>query len=338
MELRVSRDRIAVCEAVQTEPPGELAEDAALLRVDRFGLSANNVSYAAMGDELGYWRVFPAPAGWGLVPAWGYATVVDSRVEGVAVGDQVSGLVPMAEHLTVRPAVGRFGFADTASHRAELSRVYNQYLPAGDADDLQLIMRPLFGTAVLLDLALADAGDSGTVVLTSASSKTAYGLAHLLRRRDVPVAGLTSAGHVEWVRALGLYDPVLAYDDVAALPPATALVDFTGDHELLHRLHVQLAPTLRRSILVGFTRWHADRDGDPEPPGPQPAFFFAPDEMVRRGRELASAYVEAWPGFAPLAERATRIERVSGPERVAALWSSLVAGSADPAASYIASL
>jgi hypothetical protein len=244
----------------------------------------------------------------------------------------------MAQHLAVRPAVGRVGFADTAPHRQQLSPAYNRYLPAGDGDDLQLIMRPLFGTAVLLDLALADAGHSGAVVLTSASSKTAYGLAHLLRRRDLPVAGLTSAGHVEWVHALGLYDTVLAYEGIDELPPATVLVDFTGDHALVHRLHAQLAPTLVRSILVGFTRWQAERDGDPQPPGPQPEFFFAPDEMVRRRRELASAYVEAWSSFAPLAERATRIERVSGPERVAALWRSLVEGRADPAASYIASL
>ena len=69
MELRVRRDRIAHCEAVDSEPPNELREDAALLRVDRFGLSANNVTYAVLGDQLGYWRLFPAPSGWGLVPA-----------------------------------------------------------------------------------------------------------------------------------------------------------------------------------------------------------------------------------------------------------------------------
>jgi hypothetical protein len=56
------------------------------------------------------------------------------------------GLVPMGRYVTVRPAPHPLGFVDAAPHRAELSRVYNQYLSVeGKGDEAALVMRPLFG-------------------------------------------------------------------------------------------------------------------------------------------------------------------------------------------------
>jgi hypothetical protein len=336
-ELRVRRDRISDCAVVDRGPPGPPADGEALLRVERFGLSANNVTYAALGDRLGYWRLFPAPPEWGLVPAWGYATVTASRAEGVAEGDQVFGLTPMAQHLLARPVAQRVGFVDEVPHRAELSPVYNQYLPAGEADDLALVMRPLFGTSVLLDLVLSEAGVHDRVALTSASSKTAYGLAHLLHSRGISVVGLTSAARLHWVRGLRLYDDVRAYEELSVLAPAAVLVDFTGDSSLVRRLHEHFGTALERSILVGFTHWDANRDESP-PPGPEPTFFFAPAEIARRGGKLGPAYAAAWASFAPVAERSVEIERVTGAERLATLWHILAAGRADPAVAYVASV
>ena len=342
-ELRVRRDDLAVCEVVEGEPlRDDLAEGEAQLLVERFALSANNVTYGAMGEQLGYWRLFPAPGGFGRIPAWGYARVAASRSPALAEGQRVFGLVPMATYFTVRPAAHPIGFVDAAPHRAELSRVYNQYLPVeGEGDDAALVMRPLFGTSVLLDLVLSEAGFSGarTVVLTSASSKTAYGLAHLLRGRPVETVGLTSASRRAWVEGLGLYDTVLAYDELASLhvPAGAVLVDFAGDRAVVRGVHEQLGDALRRSILVGFTHWQAEADEAPLP-GPRPEFFFAPDEMARRGRELGQRYAEAWSEFAPVAERTMRIERVAGGDELVRVYRALVAGSADPAVGYVVSL
>ena len=337
MELRVRRDRIDECELVEGEPAGDPDAGEAVLAVERFALTANNVTYAVVGDRLGYWDLFGGPAGWGVVPAWGYATVTASRAEGVAEGDRVFGIVPMAQELRVRPLAGGTGFADASPHRSSLSPFYNRYFPAVDAEDIDLIMRPLFGTAVLLDLALTESEEPGPVVLTSASSRTAYGLAHLLKKRGVTVYGLTSPQRAEWVAGLGLYDAVHAYDDVDLLDRATAVVDFAGDRELLRRLHAHLDPGLRRSIRVGFTHREAAPAASPLP-GPEPEFFFAPDEMVRRGRGLGPVYATAWADFAPVVARTLRIERVSGGERLIAVWNDLVAGRAEPATGYIASL
>jgi hypothetical protein len=342
-ELRVHRDDLASCELVEGESlRDDLDEGEAQLLVERFALSANNVTYAALGEQLGYWRLFPAPEGWGRIPAWGYARVVGSRSPAVAEGQRMLGLVPMGSYLTVRPAPHAVGFMDAAPHRAELSLVYNQYLSLEDeGDDAALVMRPLFGTSVLLDLVLSERGLGGarTVVLTSASSKTAYGLAHLLRIRRVQTIGFTSATRRAWVEGLGLYDEVLAYDEVGDLgaPESAVLVDFAGDRALVRRLHEQLGDALERSILVGFT--HRQLAADEAPlPGPVPEFFFAPDEMVRRGRELARRYAVAWQEFAPVVKRTMRIERVTDGDELVRVYRELLDGRTDPAVGYVVTL
>jgi len=343
-ELRVRRDELASCELVDGEPlRDDLAEGEAQLLVERFALSANNITYAVMGDAMGYWRVFPATPGWGRIPAWGYARVLASRSPALTEGQRMFGLVPMGTYLTVHPVAHSRGFVDAAPHRAGLSPVYSQYLSVdGEDDDAALVLRPLFGTSVLLDLVLSEAGlrGAGTVVLTSASSKTAYGLAHLLRRQPpLQTIGFTSAARRAWVEGLGLYDAVLAYDRLSDLdvPGRAALVDFAGDRALVRRVHEQLGDALVRSILVGFTHWQAEADKEPAP-GPVPEFFFAPDEMVRRGRELGQRYASAWKHFAPVAERAMRVERVTGGDELVRIYRDLLDGDADPAVGHVVSL
>src|SRR5688572_4898827 len=126
-ELRVRRDELDSCELAEVEPH-ELDDGEAELAVERFALTANNVTYGVFGDQLGYWRLFPAPSEWGCIPAWGYSRVAASRAPDLEEGRRVFGLVPMGTSFTVRPAVHGLGFADTMPHRADLSPVYNQYL------------------------------------------------------------------------------------------------------------------------------------------------------------------------------------------------------------------
>ena len=57
-----------------------LAAGQVRLRIDRFALTANTVTYATTGDLLGYWDFFPTGvAGWGNVPAMGWAEVVEAK-------------------------------------------------------------------------------------------------------------------------------------------------------------------------------------------------------------------------------------------------------------------
>jgi hypothetical protein len=172
-------------------------------------------------------------------------------------------------------------------------------------------------------------------VLTSASSKTAYGLAHLLRERPVRTVGLTSPPRREWVEGLGVYDAVLTYRDAGALTVdgGVVVVDFAGDLELVRAVHDRLRGAVTRSVAVGFT--HGREVGER---APEQEFFFAPDEIMRRGNEFRHGYAEAWRSFAPFAARALRIEHIGDGDALVRAYRTLLAGDADPATAYVVSL
>ena len=113
-QLQVRRSAFAETRTVSVDMPG-LADGEVLLAIDRFAMTANNVSYALSGEMIGYWKFFPVAEPWGLVPVWGFADVVESRCPEVPVGDRVWGFLPMASHLVVRPAaVSDRSFSDGA--------------------------------------------------------------------------------------------------------------------------------------------------------------------------------------------------------------------------------
>jgi hypothetical protein len=103
------------------EPIPTLAAGQVLFRVDRFALTANNVSYALSGDVLGYRRFFPCAEGSGRIPAMGFAEVIRSRHPEVKQGTLCFGFYPMGRHLLIQPgAVSAAQSVDEAPHRARL--------------------------------------------------------------------------------------------------------------------------------------------------------------------------------------------------------------------------
>jgi hypothetical protein len=113
--------------------PEPLGDGEVRLRVDAFGLTANNITYAAAGDMIGYWTFFPAPdtgddVSWGRVPVWGFADVVESRCDAVVEGERLYGYLPMSTELVITPTrVSNGSLTDGAAHRAALPPVYNNY-------------------------------------------------------------------------------------------------------------------------------------------------------------------------------------------------------------------
>jgi len=116
-------------------------------------VTANNITYALLGELFHYWDFFPTESGLGLVPLWGFADVMASRANGVEVGGRVYGYLPPASHLLVRPGrVDARGFRDASAHRQALPSPYNVYAmttgdPAYEAhrEDLLVLYRQLSG-------------------------------------------------------------------------------------------------------------------------------------------------------------------------------------------------
>jgi NADPH:quinone reductase-like Zn-dependent oxidoreductase len=319
------------------EPP-PLDDGQVRLAIESFALTANNITYAVFGEMMKYWDFFPGTDGFGRVPVWGHARVEASAHPDIAVGQRFYGYWPMSTHLTVQAKPGKSGFVDIAPHRQHLAVVYNQYLAVGAADALeahQALLQPLFITAFLIDDQFDEHGFYGarSVILSSASSKTAIALAALLKARGgVTVVGLTSPRNKAFVEGLGFYDQVVLYDDLAsaAIEGPAAFVDFAGDAAVLAGVHNRFGDDLKASILVGGTHWEAPRGGGALP-GPTPAFFFAPDRRAKRLRDWApgefeARYGAAWAGFVADAPRWLKVEVGEGQDAMRAAYLAQVEG------------
>lgn len=352
MITQVHVRKTALTDAVLAEMPlAPLADGAVRLAVESFSVTANNVTYAVAGDSFKYWDFFPAPDGFGIVPMWGHARVIESHCPDIAVGERVYGYLPMASHLDVVPGrISAGGFLDTTDYRQPMSPVYNSYTrlaadpehdPSREAE--RMIFGPLFRTGFLIEYVLRaqDWFGAEQLIVTSASSKTALGLASVARQSSPGIRriGLTSRGNVGFVTATGLYDGVVAYDDLERVPVLRSVsVDFAGNADLLAQVHRHFDAALAHSALVGMTHIEARSTfGGAEPlPGPKPALFFAPDHAVaffkahgpEEGGKLVAA---AWHEFLKAADGTVAIERHKGLEAARTVFSAMVAGQIDPA-------
>ena len=354
MDLEVRRDDLRSVRQRDEDGAPTIADGEALLRVSRFALTANNVTYAVFGDAMSYWKFFPAAEGWGRVPVWGFADVVASSADGVPEGARVYGYLTMSTHVRVRPErVSDGGFVDASEHRAALPPVYNQYrhVEAATAGDEQrtALFQPLFATSFLLDDWLDENERFGAraVVLASASSKTALGLAFLLAaREDVEVVGLTSQANADFVSSVGYFDRTVTYDDISSLPRdvPTAFVDMAGGGAVLADVHRHLAGTLTCSCLVGATHWEESvPSASSDLPGPAPSFFFAPDRVVKRREDwgpggLESRIAAGLETFLASVDRWLRVDERTGLDAAGEMWVDLVDGGVPPDVGYVVAL
>lgn len=341
---------------VQDEPvPGRLAENEVLFRVDSQALTANNISYAATGDSLGYWGFFPADEGWGRIPAMGWGEIIDSAHPDVKVGERVWGWFPYSTHLKILAGdVTRSRIVDISPHRQEYAPVYAQfdrasanpiYDPA--REDHDSLLRGLFMTSWLVEdfLEVNDAFGASACLITSASSKTSIALAVSVKRRGkLESIGITSRGNLAFCESLGCYDKVISYDEVEKLDASqpVVMVDMAGNVTVLSALHRHFGDNMRYSCRIGAT--HYDEGGSvKELPGPRPEFFFAPTHVKRRSEELGGAELmkrmgTAYVGFRESCDGWLRIEHSAGSEEVIQAYGAVLNGQSDPATGQIVSL
>jgi hypothetical protein len=335
--------------ALPVAEPGEV-----VVSIDRFALTANNITYVMFGDRLQYWEFFPAPEGWGRVPVWGFGDVVSSRHDEIEMSERIFGLFPPSTHLSLVPVdVNGRSFVDAAPHRSALPAFYNAYwrvaadpLYQPEHECLIALCRPLFMTAFALDDHLTSAGFFGasSAAISSASSKTAIALAERLRLRDIRTVGLTSTANRGFVESLALYDQVVSYDEVAGLDPSDSwlYVDFAGSGPLRAAVHTTLGEGLRHDCAVGASHW-GDLGNQPDLPGPAPVVFFAPTQVQARtggseASELRESRAAAWRGFLTgVGARITVVEE-SGREAVERVYRQLLTGSSRPDEGHVLSL
>lgn len=334
----------------------ELGKGQALLAIDKFAFTSNNVTYALAGDMLNYWGFFPAPEGWGRVPVWGFGDVVRSNHPSVKVGERYFGYFPMSSYLVVEAdKVGETGFVDVIAHRKGPHPAYNQYTrtstdPTYDVryEDQQMLLRPLFMTSWLIEDFLTDNQFFGarTVVISSASAKTSFGLAYLLNKnRPIrgEIVGLTSPSNADFVRSMGTYDRVELYDRIDRLPrePQVVFVDIAGDPAVRRAVHHHYRDNLKHSCLVGGTHWENARFSSEETlPGAKPQGFFAPGVIEKRVKEwgpggVQERFAKVWREFMGPVSGWIKVSQLRGAADVEQVYRDMLEARARPDIGYV---
>lgn len=349
---RVLVDQQNITKTAFGETEGAPLEDGqARLTLESFALTANNVTYAASGFAIGYWKFFPTDVpGQGLVPVWGVAKVTESRADTLEVGTRLYGFYPMAESLVITPEVSSRGnVTDVAAHRIELPAVYNSYVPVGnttpDQDHIRAVLQPLLATSYLLSDWLEDNDRFGAqqIIVGSASSKTGLGLCKYLAEdaaRDYQIIGLTSARNRDFVVALGACDSVLTYDEIDQVPPVGSVyVDMSGNADVKAALHKHLGAHLKHSAAVGISHWDAFNPAV-ELEGVKPEFFFAPAQIAKRRKEWGPGEIDRRIGeaFARLADEASSWLTVKVHDGLAAapdVYQALAGGTSNPSEGHV---
>ncbi|KAI9092658.1 hypothetical protein DFS34DRAFT_632675 [Phlyctochytrium arcticum] len=290
-----------------------------LVRVDRFGLSANNVTYGLLGQSYQYFDFFPTSEPttttggeirspqYGIVPVWGTATVVASNHAKLQPGARIYGYLPMSQFaildVSTRGLTPQWFYVNRP-HLPDDRKVYNQYFicaqdPFFDPrrEREMMLFRPLYWTSYFLDdyLAVQKYYGARRVVVSSASSKTGFCFAWLAQKRKQQegsldeIVALTSKSNVDFVRRLGFYDQILTYDDLkkegtqSQVP--TIYVDLSGSGQLAQDVQKFYGKeSLVKAMSVGMS--HAD--GNTKSSGflPGTEIFFAPEWMKLRSAEL----------------------------------------------------
>ena len=295
--------RSRLVETDKTQALADLKAGDILVEIESFAFTANNVTYGAAGDTIGYWKFFPATANesgdWGCLPVWGFAEITASKIDGLFIGERIYGYFPPADFLVMSPIkVSPQRFMDGVAHRAELPGVYNNYLlMSGEAnydpssDNVRALLNPLHVTSFCLCDALQSETYLGAsqVLILSASSKTAIGLAQgLADAKDSPkVVGVTSRTNYDFVASLGCYDEIICYDQLGNIDESktTVMVDMSGNRSVLGTLHEALGDNMLNCISVGMTHWETLSDNDPlaaKINRQRSSFFFAPAHVQKR--------------------------------------------------------
>jgi hypothetical protein len=247
---------------------------------------------------------------------------------------------------------------DSAPHREHLLAPYKLYQTAEDAkfkdlsyeeEDYQIATGVLFSTGWGMAQVVALHPKKPTaLILTSASSRTSRAAAFAARHHKLglQVIGLTSPGNLEYTKSLGLYDTVLPYSEVSALPKQKiAVQDVAGSAKIRQDLYKHFGDNVVYCGRVGLA--HVGSVGEQESlegfggAQPEPFLVFTAIEEVIKviGKaETALMLADATKAFNARMMPEFKAVRAYGAEATKRVYDDMVQGNADPMVTYVCSM
>eukprot|EP00747_Dinoflagellata_sp_TGD_P181138 gnl/TRDRNA2_/TRDRNA2_34703_c0_seq1.p1 gnl/TRDRNA2_/TRDRNA2_34703_c0~~gnl/TRDRNA2_/TRDRNA2_34703_c0_seq1.p1 ORF type:complete len:403 (-),score=73.69 gnl/TRDRNA2_/TRDRNA2_34703_c0_seq1:50-1111(-) len=343
-----------------------LGEGQVLVRVEKFVLTANTITYALAGrmPPLSTFLNFPVPEDipnaerYARCPCWGTGTIVTSRCPEVGVGLRIHGYFAMSPFVILTPTnIKATTFMDGAAHRKTLLAPYKLYQTSedprfkglsADEEDFANAAGGQSGTGwAMSQLAATHAAKPEAMIITSASSRTSYGAAFAAKfhKDALSVVGLTSAKNVAYTQGLGVYDKVVAYEDVATLKRCRAAIfDVAGNSAVLQKLYDLLREDVVYCGMVGMTHVAARKQ---EPlqrfngAAPEPFMVWTAVAAVEKSFGKATAtrmQTEASKAYREKSLRSMSIVRHHGPEATLTAYTQSVNGLLQPSETHVCSL
>ncbi|PRP79684.1 hypothetical protein PROFUN_12582 [Planoprotostelium fungivorum] len=305
---------------VQSSLPAVPPKDHVVIRVSSFAFSTNNITYGQLGEMPGflYFEFHPAPQTketspktHAVLPVWGFGTVEASSHPSVKVGEKVYGYFSMSRYMMVPIGrVSRTGLFVPRPHLPSEFVPYNTITRCSadpmyrqDKEPETALYRPLFWTSFWMEdwLNYEKYKGADNILVTSASSKTAYCFAYVAKKRNEAtnnrrqVIGLTSARNVEFTKKLGLYDQVFTYEELNKVKTEGkwVYVDVAGNPSLNEKIfqHFNSAGNpLLSSIVLGMTNIENAKDSAMSQQDKMETFF-TPMWMAKRTEMLSAAEI-----------------------------------------------
>ncbi|KAJ3337510.1 Acyl-CoA wax alcohol acyltransferase 2 [Gonapodya sp. JEL0774] len=293
---------------VRTTQLGPLKQGEILVRIDKFGVTSNNVSYLATGRSLRYFDFFPVEGdkqkALGKMPVWGFATVTHS-------------LSPLVETSPSAFTVRRDDLPEDRLVYLTYSRVSKRDLPTPTTQELEdqgMLLRGLWSTGYLLaDYVLGKNNFSSptgpptkTVVIISASSKTAYSLETASTQSSPKDLPIREGGCV--------------------------VVDMAGDDSVTKAIYDRYGLSgVRQTVRVGASHWSSPVPSVASFRPPNSHFFFAPGWSGERVKELGGAEFarrqrDMWDRTMRVCGAWIKVEKGFGPERSKEIVERVLAG------------
>ena len=357
-ELQTSKINLTERRIVRTDfNLDDLNEGEIIVEIESFAFTSNNVTYGVAGEMMGYWKFFPSTKDpeniWGCIPMWGFAKIKHSNNEELKTGERLFGYFPASNILVMKPIkISQKTFIDGQDHRKDLPPVYNNYIRLNnednynkDNDNLRALLFPLHITSFCLCdyLQYEDYLGAEQIIIVSASSKTAIGLAQGLHREKggPEIVGLTSKRNLDFVKDLNSYDHVITYDELdnINIDSAAVMVDMAGNREILGKLHSSLGNKMIKCITVGMTHWDNETTAD-DTMGQlmnreRTEFFFAPDHIQKRISDWGTeGYNQKTSSFmdtrAEQSKSWMNIKEVSGLDNFLSTYDNVIQGDINP--------
>ena len=334
-----------------------LNEGEIIVEIESFAFTSNNVTYGVAGEMMGYWKFFPSTKDpeniWGCIPMWGFAKIKHSNNKELKTGERLFGYFPASNILVMKPIkVSQKTFIDGQDHRKDLPPVYNNYIRLNnedsynkDNDNLRALLFPLHITSFCLCdyLQYEDYLGAEQIIIVSASSKTAIGLAQGLHREKgrPEIVGLTSKRNLDFVKDLNSYDHVITYDELdnINIDSPAVMVDMARNREILGKLHSSLGNKMIKCITVGMTHWDNETTAD-DTMGQlmnreRTEFFFAPDHIQKRISDWGTeGYNQKTSSFmdtrAEQSKSWMNIKEVSGLDNFLSTYDNVIQGDINP--------